>query len=202
MVFRIFLSGFYLVVFSTFAHSQVSKCNCDTIVSGCSASIAFDKEKSLATVSASTDQCAKVTFDVDNTPYISVFNGGEAVENIMVFDKKKKVIISVRQCQVCKYEGDDNAKEGDDQGAAKSATLEGSWSAEGDRIVFKGGNVFLNGSAIGNYHGTTAHTRVDHGAEQPQPTVCDASLADENSVVFVCSGGGTLRPFRFTAVRQ
>lgn len=202
MVLRIFLSGLYLIAFCSLADAQDSRCNCDTIVSGCSASISFDKEKSLATVSASAEQCAKVTFDVDNTPYISVFNGGRTVENIMVFDKKKKVSISVRQCQVCKYEGDGNAKEGDDQGAAKSATLEGSWSIDGDRIVFKGGKVLLNGKAIGSYHGATAHTRVDHGAEQPEPTVCDVAMADENSAVFTCSGGGTLHPFRFTAVRQ
>lgn len=69
------------------------------------------------------------------------------------------------------------------------ATLDGSWVVEGDTISFKGGTVFLNGRAVGSYHGTAAHMRVDHGAEQPQPTVCDASLADENSAVFSCSGG-------------
>lgn len=78
------------------AHAQVSKCNCDKVVSGCSASISFDKEKSLATVNASADQCARVTFGVDNTPYTSVFNGGKTVENIMIFDKRKKISISVR----------------------------------------------------------------------------------------------------------
>jgi hypothetical protein len=179
------------------AYSQTPDCDCTKVIGSCTASLSFNKKQSMATVRADTAECAKVTFDIDNTPYISVFRGGVSLEAVTVFDKSKTVSLSVRQCEVC--EGDAGNGQ-DEHGSSAAHGFDGTWSDGESTYSMKSGTIYVDGAAYGTYSGRKGHTSVEHGGSPPA-TQCDLNLVDENHIHLVCYGGGAIGKWAFDATR-
>ena len=179
--------------------AQISKCDCNEIVGSCSAEIELDENKGIAIIKSDANICARVGFYVDNTPYSALFNNGSTAENVSIFDKKKKVSVSVQQCAVCKYDGDDGQAGRPDGGTSlEQETLTGEWS-EGNNYVlsFRDGTIFENGIVVGTYSGRSGKTRVEHPGNTPPPMVCDISMESKDKAIAICTGGGMRKPARW-----
>lgn len=96
-------------------------CDCTEIIGKCAGTITNVREEKVARqqttsilfdVRSNHQQCSKVEYYIDNTPYQSVFFGGSTSES--TFGLKKKVQIEYSACHICKMSGDKKKKISDD----------------------------------------------------------------------------------------
>ena len=79
-----------------------------------------------------------VVFDIDNTPYTSVFNGGRTTENVTIFQKDKIVSATIRSCEICRITGPDGGRQSSEESPPQSlaAFLAGNWQLSTPRTSF------------------------------------------------------------------
>jgi len=96
-------------------------CDCTEIIGKCSGAITDIREEKVASqqstsvlfnVRSNHQQCSKVEYYIDNTPYQSIFFGGSTSES--TFGLKKKVKIEYSACNICKMKTDKNKKISDE----------------------------------------------------------------------------------------
>jgi hypothetical protein len=125
----------FLAVPPSFADNN---CDCNVIESRCSADISLNKSAGIAAVTTSAQSCARVVFDIDNTPYTSVFNGGRTTENVTIFQKDKPVSATIRSCDVCRITGPDRGRQSSEESQPQSLAsfLAGNWQLSNPRTTF------------------------------------------------------------------
>jgi hypothetical protein len=152
-IIAVLFAGNFLAISPSIAENN---CNCLVIESRCSADISFNKPAGIATITTSAQSCARVVFDIDSTPYTSVFNGGRTTENVTIFQKDKPVSAAIRSCEMCQITGQNGSRQSseDSQSQSLASFLAGNWQYSAPRTSF----VFRFGSnASGTLSATNNH---------------------------------------------
>ncbi|WP_353189580.1 hypothetical protein [Pandoraea pnomenusa] len=149
------LVGLCLLVVSTAAFSQGSRCDCQQIVGSCAASIRVVPTESTKgsygadlKITSSAPVCAKVDYYVDGTPYFTILQQGNGAED-RVFGQKPitRENISSISCQVCRRT-DEGQTAGGQNGAVGGARVT-FFRPDGERGAAVTNQVSVDGKSVG-----------------------------------------------------